>query len=132
MKRIKSFQCSLDLHENLCQVSSPETLEAECIHPLRLWTNTNRLAEPYKDLQSEHMCQRLSTVKQMHTTQANKHERCRQTRQLYETTEKSDQQSNNNQGTADSERAVDSTARGKLSKRQRDVASRKDIKKRIS
>ena len=86
----------------------------------------------YKDLQSEDMCQRPSTVKQMHTTQANKHERCRQTRQLYETTEKSDQQSNNNQGTGDSERAVDSTARGKQSKRQRDVATRKDIKKRIS
>ena len=89
-------------------------------------------SKAYKDLQSEHMCQRPSTVKQMHTTQANKHERYRQTRQLYETTEKSDQQSNNNQGTADSERAVDSTARGKQSKRQRDVATRKDIKKRIS
>ena len=66
----------------------------------------------------------------MHTTQANKQERL--TRQLYETTEKSDQQNNDELGTADSERAVDSRARGKQSKRQRHVATRKDVKKKIS
>ena len=53
-------------------------------------------------------------------------------RQLDKTIEKRDQQSNDKQTTADSERAAGSTARGKQSKRQRDVATRKDIKKRIS
>ena len=96
-------------------------------YPLRL---CHKLPGPHKDLQSEHICQMPSTVKQMHTAQANKQERL--TRQLYETTEKSDQQNNDELGTADSERAVDSTARGKQSKRQRHVATRKDVKKKIS
>ena len=51
-------------------------------------------------------------------------------RQLDKTIEKRDQQSNDKQATADSERAAGSTARGKQSKRQRDVATRKVIKKR--
>ena len=51
-------------------------------------------------------------------------------RQLDKTIEKRDQQSNDKQTKADSERAAGSTARGKQSKRQHDVATRKVIKKR--
>ena len=60
----------------------------------------------YHDLQTNHTHERLSTVKQ-HTTQSNKQEK------WDETTEKSDQQSNDKQGTAYSERAVGSRAKGK-------------------
>ena len=51
-------------------------------------------------------------------------------RQLDKTIEKRDQQSNDKQATADSEKTVGSRARGKQSKRQRDVTTRKVIKKR--
>ena len=52
------------------------------------------------------------------------------TRQSDKATEQTGQQSNNKQGTSDSESAVDSRARGKHSKRQRDVPTKQDIKKR--
>ena len=77
-----------------------------------------------------YMNKRPSTVRH-HTSQASM-QATEMARQSDSTTKKRDQQSNNNQGTADSERAVDSKARGKQSKRQRDVATRKDIKKKIS
>ena len=64
---------------------------------------------------------RRQSNKYIQLKQTNKRDR---TRQLYETTEKRDQQSNDKQRTADSERAVDSRARGKQSKR-------KDIKKNV-
>ena len=67
-------------------------------------------------------------------SQPNAYNSSKQTREIDEATVRdnrgSDQQSNDEHGTADLERAVDNRARGKQSKRQRHVATRKDVKKR--